>query len=89
MENRHNIFTFEDCNYQDDPVPSYKLVVGLNMHPNGDKIIKVDLADFKLMLHAGPLMASLAVIAMDDPDLTPPPAKYVVEQVVDLQPQSE
>ena len=78
MENRQNIFTFEDSQYQDDQNPSYKLVVGLNMHPNGDKVIKVDLADFKLMLHAGPLMASLAVIAMD-PDLTPPPAKYVVE----------
>jgi hypothetical protein len=53
------------------------------MFPNGNKDIVVDLADFKLMLHAGPLMASLAVVAMDDPDLNPPPAKFIIEQKAD------
>ena len=38
--------------------------------------INIILADFKVMLHAGPLMQVLAVIAMNDPELTPPPGKY-------------
>jgi vacuolar protein sorting-associated protein 13A/C len=37
------------------------------MHLNGNKEMSVDLADFKLMVNAGPLFAVLAVVAMDDP----------------------
>jgi len=29
------------------------------------------------MCHAGPLFEALAVVAMDDPELTPPVGKYV------------
>lgn len=38
--------------------------------------INIILADFKVMLHAGPLMSVLSVIAMNDPDLTPAPGKF-------------
>ena len=31
--------------------------------------MKVILSDFKLMVHAGPLMEVLALVAMDDPEL--------------------
>lgn len=41
------------------------------MNLNGDKIINVELSDFKLQLHAGPLFEALLLIAMDDPDLYP------------------
>jgi len=46
------------------------------MHLNGNKEMAIDLADFKLMLNAGPLFGVLGVVAMDDPELTPPPGKY-------------
>lgn len=52
------------------------------MRLNGDKKIDLDLADFKLMAHAGSLFKALGLIAMDDPELTPPPGKYQVKQEV-------
>ena len=45
---------------------------------NGDKMVNIDLADFKLMVQAGPLFAVLGVVAMDDPNLTPPAGKFTL-----------
>ena len=74
--NRSKVFRFEDTEKHGDVHPSYKLILSLIMRLNGDKNIDLDLADFKLMAHAGSLFKALGLIAMDDPELTPPPGKY-------------
>jgi hypothetical protein len=73
---RDKFFRFEDSAlYGVDA--TYKLAITLQMCPNGDKDIAIVLADFSLMVHAGPLMEALAVFAMD-PELTPPVGKFVI-----------
>jgi hypothetical protein len=65
---RDKFFRFEDSAlYGFDT--NYKLTLTLQMCPNGDKDISIVLADFRLMVHTGPLMEALAVLAMDDPEL--------------------
>jgi vacuolar protein sorting-associated protein 13A/C len=49
----------------------------LHMPLNKKMDINILLADFKIMLHAGPLMQVLSLIAMNDPALTPPLGKYI------------
>ena len=66
VENRSQVFRFEDS-LQEDKNPAYKLKFNLMMQPSGDKEISINLADFKLMGHAGPLFEVLALVAMDDP----------------------
>jgi hypothetical protein len=54
-----------------------KLDFHLQMSANGDKRMYVNLSEFKLMVHAGSLFQVLALVAMDDPTITPAPGKYV------------
>jgi len=53
---RNKIFRFEDAEQHHDHSPTYKLYMSLFMPLNKKMEININLADFKLMLHAGPLM---------------------------------
>ncbi|CAD8058857.1 unnamed protein product [Paramecium sonneborni] len=80
QQQRQLVFKFEDAYQQIEDNPQYKLIFNLEMKITGDKDINIELSDFKLQIHAGPLFDVLALIAMDDPDLTPSPGKYILFQ---------
>jgi hypothetical protein len=62
-DRRNKVFCFEDADARATlKALECKLVLDLQMCLNGDKLIKIDLADFRLMLHAGPILKVLAVI---------------------------
>ncbi|CAD8141116.1 unnamed protein product [Paramecium pentaurelia] len=87
---RDQIFKFEDAlEQQNDNNVQHKLIFSLLMNLNGDKIINVELSDFKLQLHAGPLFDALQLIAMDDPDLNPKQGKFINSQYQQQQQQQQ
>jgi hypothetical protein len=43
-------------------------------------VITILLSGFRIMVHAGAIMQIIAVVAMDDPSLYPPPGKFVGKQ---------
>jgi vacuolar protein sorting-associated protein 13A/C len=78
-QKRNQVFCFEDADPRAEVLADQcKLVLNLQMCLNGDKVVDIDLADFKLMVQAGPLFAVLGVVAMDDPNLTPAAGKYTL-----------
>ncbi|EGR30928.1 PH domain protein [Ichthyophthirius multifiliis] len=73
-------FAFEEYDSVENALKNdkFQIVYELEMLANGDKVMYVLVADFKLILKTGPLL-KLASFAIMDASVQPPPPVYIVE----------